>query len=205
MIWFNPPYSDSVKTNIGKEFFRLLSKHFPSHHNLRKICKKNSVKLSYSCMPNVATIISSHNKALLRKEATQPDPLPCKCRDKSNCLLDGRCREKSLVYKATVHVSNSNAMMYYGLCETKFKSRNYNHLQSFKYRHKASATELSKYIWRCKDAGLNPTVSWEINRHAPAYNSGNRVCQLCLKEKYQMLFLNCANTLNKRSKIINKR
>ena len=76
VIWFNPPYSDSVKTNVGKEFFRLLSEHFPSHHKLRKICNKNSVKLSYSCMPNVATIISSHNKALLRKEATQPDLQP---------------------------------------------------------------------------------------------------------------------------------
>ena len=96
--WYGstPPYSDNVKTNIGKEFFWLLSKHFPSHHKLRKICNKNCVKLSYSCMPNVATIISSHNKALLRKEATQPDPLPCNCRDKSNCPLDGRCGKNPL-------------------------------------------------------------------------------------------------------------
>ena len=98
-------------------------------------------------------------------------------------------------------------MMYYGLCETEFKSRFYNHLQSFKHRHKASATELSKYnIFGDvnKDAGLNPTVSWEIVRHAPTYNNGNRVCQLCLDEKYQILISNCANTLNKRSEIINK-
>ena len=180
------------KPSLAKSFLGFCRNTFFSHHKLRKICNKNSVKLSYSCMPNVATIISSHNKALLRKEATQPDPLPCNCRHKSNCSLDGRCREKSLVYKATVHVSNSNAMTYYGLCETEFKSCYYNHLQSFKHRHKASATELSKYIWRCKDAGLNPSVSWEIDRHAPAYNSGSCVCQLCLEEKYQMLISNCA-------------
>ena len=112
-----PPYSDSVKTNIGKEFFRLLYKHFPSHHKLRKICNKNSVKISYSCMSNVATIVSFHNKAFLQKKKTQSDPLPCNFRDKSNCPINGRCREKPLVYKAPVHVSNSNAMMYYGLCE----------------------------------------------------------------------------------------
>ena len=29
IIWFNPPYSKSLKTNIGKYLFRLLSKHFP--------------------------------------------------------------------------------------------------------------------------------------------------------------------------------
>ena len=81
----------------------------------------------------------------------------------------------------------------------------------------ANVIELSKYIWRCKNAGLNPTVSWEIVRHAPAYNSGNRERQLCSEEKnqilvsnsantlkYQILVSNSANTLNKRSEIINK-
>ena len=28
VIWFNPPYSISLKTNIGKYFFRLLNKYF---------------------------------------------------------------------------------------------------------------------------------------------------------------------------------
>ena len=146
MVWFNSPYSDSIKTNIGKEFFRLLSKHFPNHHKLQKICNKKCVKLSCNCMPNIATIISSHNKEFLRKKTTESNPLLFNCRDKSNCPLDCRCWEKSLVYKATVHVSNSNAMMHYGLCETKFESCYYNHLQSFKHRHKARDTELSKYI-----------------------------------------------------------
>ena len=29
IVWFNPPFSENVATNIGKEFFSLLSKHFP--------------------------------------------------------------------------------------------------------------------------------------------------------------------------------
>ena len=29
IIWFNPPFSENVATNIRKEFFSLLSKHFP--------------------------------------------------------------------------------------------------------------------------------------------------------------------------------
>ena len=29
IIWFNPPYSKSVKTNIGRIFIKLISKHFP--------------------------------------------------------------------------------------------------------------------------------------------------------------------------------
>ena len=34
VIWFNPPYSRTVKTNIGKTFSRLLSKYFLPAHNL---------------------------------------------------------------------------------------------------------------------------------------------------------------------------
>ena len=29
IIWFNPPYSMNVQTNIGREFLNLVSKHFP--------------------------------------------------------------------------------------------------------------------------------------------------------------------------------
>ena len=29
IIWFNPPFSRNVETNIGKQFFKLLEKHFP--------------------------------------------------------------------------------------------------------------------------------------------------------------------------------
>ena len=66
IIWYNPPYSMNVKTNIGKLFFRLLQKHFPKTHKFYKIFNKNCVKLSYSIMRNIATIISSHNKSVLR-------------------------------------------------------------------------------------------------------------------------------------------
>ena len=37
ITWFNPPYSKSVETNIGKEFLRLLDTHFPEHDPLHKI------------------------------------------------------------------------------------------------------------------------------------------------------------------------
>ena len=94
-----PLTSTASKPTLAR-FFRLLSKHFPSHHKLRKICNKNCAKLSYSCMPNFAAIISSHNKALLGKKTMESYPLSCNCRDKSKCPLDGRCREKSLVYNA---------------------------------------------------------------------------------------------------------
>jgi len=49
IIWFNPPYSISVKTNIGRTFLQLIKKHFPKHNSLHKIFNKNTLKISYSC------------------------------------------------------------------------------------------------------------------------------------------------------------
>ena len=37
IIWFNPPYSEYVCTNIGREFRRLLTKNFAPNHRLNKI------------------------------------------------------------------------------------------------------------------------------------------------------------------------
>ena len=44
VIWFCPPYSESVKTPIGKMFLRLLRKHFPHDHRYARIMNKNTIK-----------------------------------------------------------------------------------------------------------------------------------------------------------------
>ena len=73
IIWFNPPYCLSVKTNVGKIFLKLIQKHFPK--GLNKIFNKNTVKVSYSCMGNISSIISSHNKNILNPVSnTTVDP-----------------------------------------------------------------------------------------------------------------------------------
>ena len=45
IIWFNYPYSRSVKTNIGKNFLHLLVKHFPTNNKMHEIFNKNTVKV----------------------------------------------------------------------------------------------------------------------------------------------------------------
>ena len=90
IIWFNPPFNSAVSTNIGKEFFKLLNKHFPKHH---KICNWNNVKLSYSCMQNMQAIINRHNKTLLAKNGNinTTSSKTCNCRVKADCPLQGNC------------------------------------------------------------------------------------------------------------------
>ena len=62
-IWFNPPYNKNVKTNIERAFISLIERSFPAGQKLRKIFNRNTIKLRYSCMPNVKQIIDGHNKA----------------------------------------------------------------------------------------------------------------------------------------------
>ena len=63
IIWFNLPFSMKVKTNVGKTF--LLQHHFPKRHPMQKIFNRNTVKISYCCMRNRESVISSHNKEIL--------------------------------------------------------------------------------------------------------------------------------------------
>ena len=90
IIWFNPPYSKSVKTNIGRIFIKLISKHFPPNHKFVKIFNKNTIKLSYSCMPNIRSKINSHNKKILQPKPPEPHKL-CNCLVKEDCPLNGLC------------------------------------------------------------------------------------------------------------------
>ena len=62
IIWFNPPFSMNVKTNAGKTFLKLIQRHFPKRHPMQKIFNRSTVKISYYCMRNMKTVISTHNK-----------------------------------------------------------------------------------------------------------------------------------------------
>ena len=75
----------------------VIKKHFPKEHIFYKIFNKNTMKVSYSCMNNVDSIISSHNKKLLNPITNEPG---CNCRIKENCPLNNRCLITNIVYEA---------------------------------------------------------------------------------------------------------
>ena len=59
--WFNPPHSDNLRTNIGEKFINIVKSEFTEDHVLHSIFNVNTVRLSYSCMPNMSSKISMHN------------------------------------------------------------------------------------------------------------------------------------------------
>ena len=111
-----------MSTNIGRKIFNLLDKHFPPNHKLHPICNRNCVKVSYSCMPNMAAIIKLHNSNLTNPSKTDETKLAenCNCRNKSNCPLNGNRMKSCVVYEATISSGNKRDD-YYGSCSTAFK------------------------------------------------------------------------------------
>ena len=202
IIWYNPPFCKTVSTNIGKKFLQLIDKNFPKNSILYKIFNRNTIKISYSCMDNMAKIINSHNKSVIRG-AEKPTKL-CNCRKPNECPLAGKCLSECVVYKATVSTGNKSKF-YIGLCETDFKTRWRNHNTSFKYVNKRKQTALSNHIWKLKDSGIDkPTIKWSILKKTSAYSNISKRCQLCLWEKYFIITSNKSSCLNSRSELISK-
>ena len=203
IIWFNPPFSRNVKTNIGKIFINLIRKHFPPYHKFRSIFNKNNLKISYSCMPNMRNIIKNHNSKILNTNNEETLPSLCNCRNIELCPLNGQCRQTNVIYKATVS-SGSVVKSYYGLSKGEFKLRYRNHTSSFRNKKYSKSSELAKYIWHLKDRNKQYEVAWSVVSRANACRCGTRRCNLCTTEKLLIAQSDPLTTLNKRSEIISK-
>ena len=205
IVWYNPPYNKATATSIARNFLNIVSNTFTEGHVLKKILNRNTLKVSYACMPNIATTISSHNRNILNKTSlNNPDSQRlCNCRDKPKCPLDGKCLQQSVIYQATVtpNNDNSNTETYIGLTEQTFKARYNNHTSSFKNHKYNNATELSKHIWELKAKNINYNIQWRIISKAVAYKPSAKRCQLCLTEKYFIIYRPEWCTLNSRNEL----
>ena len=199
IIWFNPPYSQNVQTNIAKSFLCLIDKHFPKSHKLHKIFNRNNLKVSYSCTTNMANIIKSRNQKILNENNEASNKKKCNSRSKNLCPLDGACLTKNIIYEATVTTSSGNARTYIGMTEHRFKTRYNNHKLSFKDWKHSNDTVLSKHIWDLKDGNIDYEINWRIIKRVSTYKGKPSRCNLCLAEKLCFLTTQNASLLNKRS------
>ena len=203
ITWYNPPWNSTTTTNLGKQFLNLIKKHFPSNHRWSKIINRNTVKLSYSCTPNIEKIIKSHNKKIISKQThTENNEENCNCRAKESCPLNGKCLTSCIVYKAIITAPSEPTRQYFGSTEGPFKIRFNNHTHAFRNPTKKHATCLSTYIHDLQDKQIHPNLRWEIEKKCHPYKCGSRRCDLCLTEK--LCLLKSKNTLNKRTELLSK-
>ena len=204
ITWYNPPWDSNVKTNLGRKFLLVVDKCFPKNHPLNKIFNRHTLKLSYSCMPNMKAVISSHNKNMLAQDhgataAPSQQQRTCNCKNRPKCPLQGNCVKENVVYQATV-ATETTTETYVGLASN-FKERYRNHQTSFRHRSKRHETELSKYIWDLKDRQKSFHVNWRILRTCQPYSNVSKKCNLCLQEKYFIIFRKDLSSLNKRNEL----
>ena len=124
MTYFNPPFSLNVKTNIGKEFLKII-RAFPKNNVLAPIVNTNTIKISYRTLQNMGGEISRHNKRNLggTEDAVAPT---CNCRAalKHRCPLPNSCTISNVVFGATVTNEADNTVeTYRGLTANPFKKR----------------------------------------------------------------------------------
>ena len=136
-------------------------------------------------MRNVASVIRSHNIALLAKEK-----LPwrkCSCPAKTICPLQKQCLEDNIIYEGTVtKLDDQTERDYVGLTSTDWKSRRGVHRQGFNNRAHASRCELSKHIWTLKDGGSDYELKWRLYEKVKGRLVAG-ACKLCTSEKLRIV------------------
>ena len=119
MIWYNPPFSSSLKTNFDREFINLLKKHFSKNNSLSKIFNRHNMRISYLCTANLERLIKSNNQKILNKSNLIQNQ--CNCVSGCNYTFKGGgCRLENIIYKAIVN-SDLEKKFYIGLCSTRFR------------------------------------------------------------------------------------
>ena len=154
-------------------------------------------------MPNMAKIISGHNKKILKQSI--PHQSTCSCRNPEACPVDQECLTTDVVYQAEVtRQDNQETETYIGLTSKSFKARWTTHKTSFRLLTHEKETTLSAHIWNLKKMGVNFDIKWKIVSKTNSYTPSSKMCWLCTKEKYFIIFKPEMATLNKRNEFFSK-
>ena len=204
--WFNPPFSLNVSTNVGREFLQLIDTAFPTDNPLHKLFTRNTLKIGYRCMPNMAKKVKGHNAKILKDEPAQLNQQPqCKCRGGiQNCPAQGMCETQCVVYRATVtDTTVGTRETYTGVTGQSFKKRWSGHKTDSRYEKYRHSTTLSGHLWELKDQGRNFKIDWAIIEKGRDFNPITGKCDICLKEKFHIIYNRPGSSLNKREEIFN--
>ena len=150
----------NMETNIGKTFLKLVKKQFSRNNSFHKIFNRNTIKVSYSFMRNISSIIASHSIPILRQK---PKECGCNCRNKESCPLQNQCVTLKVIYEATaVNNSDDEKRVYFGASYTTFKERYCNHMRDLNHERYSKRTDLSKYICHLKRTKKISVNEWKL-------------------------------------------
>ena len=119
------------------------------------------------------------------------------------CPLGGACETSGIIYQCKVEETHSgNSKSYIGLSERTFKDRYTKWRSAFRNEgyHKNS---LSKHVWFLKRNHIDFVLSWQIVSKARSYSPATKICELCTREVYFIMFHKEKASLNKRNEFFN--
>ena len=194
----------NIATNVGQEFLKLIDFHFPPGDKLHSVLNRSTVKVSYRCLPNMGAQVAKHNAKILNSSKNAPTRAPpsCNCQKSKvdECPLPGACNQDGAVYQTTVGNTRGNEETYVGQAKN-FKKRWYKHKTDLEKKPEKPTT-LSTYFWKEMEAGREPTVRWKIlEKNIPDFNPLTGKCQLCIREKYNIVMNTHLCTLNSRQEM----
>ena len=173
VTWFNPPFSQSISTNVGQKFLNLIDSCFPPDHELRRVVNRSSVKISYSTMPNMAQYMNQHNAKVSRGEQVESSGGCNGHRGGEQCPV----LAKGVVYSAEItDLSTGEKETYTGLTDGTIRDRISSHMGNCRHRHQPG-TRLSTHVWKLKDRGAPYTITRSFQ--GPAATTPPRVCAGC--------------------------
>ena len=148
--------------------------------------------------------VKRHNHRLLRGDTVE-EMEPCPHTRGVPCPMPGtgEWTKTNVVYQATVTSDDDQVNTYIGGTNN-FRVRYYAHRSDANNpSRKEKGTTLSKYIWNLKEERKDFQIKWRfVDRGAP-YNPISRVCRLCVKESYYLIFHREMSSINKRNEIFN--
>ena len=207
IIYFHPPFCRSVKTKFGRTFRELVEKHFTPDHALYKIFNKNTLKISYSCLPNMKSILDAHNRRTIDdyngNSSTNIDDRNCNCRRAQDCPFDGHCLSKNVIYRADVSEPSdpSKHRVYIGSTTRAVKVRYGEHKADFK-NTTGRSTKLSNHILGLKEQNKEYNIKWQIINKSSQSAPSVRFCTLCNLERLEIARATKGNLLNSRNELV---
>ena len=139
-----------------------------------------TVKVSYSCMQYMSKIYKGHNSKIISAPCNQLTW--CSCREKGECLMDGKCQTMDAVYDCRV-TSAGPQKTFFRFAEGKWKQKYHNHKKSCNHKRYSHETTLSSYEWHLKEIlDATPNLKWSVVRCATNYSNISKMCLFCLYE-----------------------
>ena len=144
ILYFNPPFCKSVTTRVGKCFLEILDRNFTEDHPYCKVFNKKTLKVFYSCMPNMKQLIMAHNRKMLDTQDKERRISDCR---KLDFPVNESFLMENIIYWAS-YTTEIQTKFY--VCSTRLtlQNRYTKHKYSFRHEKHSNATTLSQYIWK---------------------------------------------------------